>query len=33
LEEDGIGSTNHGAKAEVGVDEGPGEEVEAVEGG
>ena len=33
LEEDGIGPTDHGAKAEVGVDEGPGEEVEAVEGG
>ena len=33
LEEDGIGTTDHGAKAEVGVDEGPGEEVEAVEGG
>ncbi len=33
LEEDGIGPYDHGAKAEVGVDEGPGEEVETVEGG
>jgi hypothetical protein len=33
LEEDGRGATDKGAEAEVGVHEGPGDEVEAVEGG
>jgi hypothetical protein len=33
LEENGRGATDNGAEAEVGVHEGPGDEVEAVEGG
>ncbi len=33
LEEDGRGATDNGAEAEVGVHEGPGDEVKAVEGG
>ncbi len=33
LEEDGRDATDNGAEAEVGVHEGPGDEVEAVEGG
>ncbi len=33
LEEDGRGATDNGAETEVGVHEGPGDEVEVIEGG